>query len=99
MKIQIGAYTLEQEVNSPTKFNLSFARVVPDVNKATGQPNKNAGELQNETLAYAVTIQHAIELIASYELLENDTVVSLKEYVDQFNDQLKRFDSLLTASR
>ena len=88
MNIKIENYILEQEVNSPTKFNLFVIR-------KAGDKAKNPGEEKQECVAYGVSLQRAIELIASYELLDSDETVSLREYVSLFNEQLKRFDKLL----
>jgi len=91
MIIKIDKYLLEQEVNAPTKFNLS-------VEKVAGSEAKVPGSIRMENLAYGISIQHAIELIASQELLASDEVVTLREYVTRFNEQLKRFDTLIKTT-
>lgn len=88
MKIQIEKYLLEQVPAVPTMFNLY-------VEKVCGSESKTPGETMLDLLACCITIQHAVELIAAHELLDDDRTVTLREYVEQFNEHLKRFDNLL----
>lgn len=88
MTIELFDYRLEQEPNAPTKFNLTQKR-------AKGKGSKTPDAVYWETLAYGVSIQHAIELIASYEMLKRDDVVTLGAYVTEFKNALAKFDELL----
>lgn len=98
MRIQIENYFLEPETNAPTKYNLFREYITPEINQITGENNKSAGEVKSENLVYGVSLQHAIELIAAHELFDQDKTVTLREYVTEFNNNLKRFDNILKLS-
>lgn len=91
MKIKIENFILEQEANSPTKFNIIKLGIV--------ETGKNAGKEKKTTIAYAMSIPHAIERMAAENLLTIEDTTSLKEFVSMFVREQERLFNLFTHGK
>jgi len=89
MKIEIdNKYTLMQVAKAPTVWDLYVKGV--SVNKKTRETTDVL-----RSLAFGVTIEYAVERIIAEEFSNNESIVSLKEYVEAFKAERDRILSIL----
>ncbi len=75
MEIRFKNYVLKPEPNANGRFNVYKEKI--------GQKGKDKGNIHQSIISYAVTVEHALEIIAHDILEDVNEQVDFKEYIDR----------------
>lgn len=76
MKIQIKDYQILPEPCAIGRFNIRQLKIVQD--------GENKGDHYDDVLAYGIDLKRAIEIIIHNELANDESVVSLRDFVKEY---------------
>ena len=95
MKITYKNYILESEDIAKTKFTLLKKVKTEIFEKFTD--TKGTGKFRDETkiLGYSFTLEGAIQHILKLELANKDDIITLKEYIKQYKEEVVKITNIL----